>query len=172
MHLNWLFGLVAWFLNHCGRKSLRRANRVFDMRWRLETTHSPAAGLLLMITSRRETLHFEDLQLIEKTLPHWKLLCFQVLICNRFLERLITLHQTLSKRPRGPMDKASAYGAGDCRFESSRAHCFETLFPASSSLTRTKLSFSRGFKSCTWHYNFLSNPLCISIHGLVAMTPA
>ena len=28
--------------------------------------------------------------------------------------------------PRGPMDKASAYGAGDCRFESCRGHyhCF------------------------------------------------
>jgi hypothetical protein len=25
--------------------------------------------------------------------------------------------------PRGPMDKASAYGAGDCRFESCRGHC-------------------------------------------------
>ena len=24
--------------------------------------------------------------------------------------------------PRGPMDKASAYGAGDCRFESCRGH--------------------------------------------------
>ena len=29
---------------------------------------------------------------------------------------------TISKRPRGPMDKASAYGAGDCRFESCRGH--------------------------------------------------
>ena len=30
-------------------------------------------------------------------------------------------------RPRGPMDKASAYGAGDCRFESCRGHsCFMT----------------------------------------------
>ena len=28
----------------------------------------------------------------------------------------------LSPRPRGPMDKASAYGAGDCRFESYRGH--------------------------------------------------
>ena len=27
------------------------------------------------------------------------------------------------QRPRGPMDKASAYGAGDCRFESCRGHC-------------------------------------------------
>ena len=27
------------------------------------------------------------------------------------------------RRPRGPMDKASAYGAGDCRFESCRGHC-------------------------------------------------
>ena len=27
-----------------------------------------------------------------------------------------------SKRPRGPMDKASAHGAGDCRFESCRGH--------------------------------------------------
>ncbi len=26
-------------------------------------------------------------------------------------------------RPRGPMDKASAYGAGDCRLESCRGHC-------------------------------------------------
>ena len=26
--------------------------------------------------------------------------------------------------PRGPMDKASAYGAGDCRFESCRGHSF------------------------------------------------
>ena len=28
----------------------------------------------------------------------------------------------LYRRPRGPMDKASAYGAGDCRFESCRGH--------------------------------------------------
>ena len=28
----------------------------------------------------------------------------------------------LDNRPRGPMDKASAYGAGDCRFESCRGH--------------------------------------------------
>ena len=27
-----------------------------------------------------------------------------------------------SNWPRGPMDKASAYGAGDCRFESCRGH--------------------------------------------------
>ena len=26
------------------------------------------------------------------------------------------------QRPRGPMDKASAYGAGDCRLESCRGH--------------------------------------------------
>ena len=30
-----------------------------------------------------------------------------------------------SSRPRGPMDKASAYGAGDCRFESCRGHCLQ-----------------------------------------------
>ena len=29
---------------------------------------------------------------------------------------------TSSTWPRGPMDKASAYGAGDCRFESCRGH--------------------------------------------------
>ena len=28
----------------------------------------------------------------------------------------------LLQRPRGPMDKASAYGAGDCRFESCQGH--------------------------------------------------
>ena len=27
-----------------------------------------------------------------------------------------------AQRPRGPMDKASAYGAGDCRFDSYRGH--------------------------------------------------
>ena len=38
--------------------------------------------------------------------------------------RVIT-EGTLAKMfnwPRGPMDKASAYGAGDCRFESCRGH--------------------------------------------------
>ena len=34
--------------------------------------------------------------------------------------------------PRGPMDKASAYGAGDCRFESCRGHAFSyPRFPLS-----------------------------------------
>ena len=32
------------------------------------------------------------------------------------------LVQELLHRPRGPMDKASAYGAGDCRLESYRGH--------------------------------------------------
>ena len=30
--------------------------------------------------------------------------------------------QPFANWPRGPMDKASAYGAGDCRFESCRGH--------------------------------------------------
>ena len=33
-----------------------------------------------------------------------------------------TQHIHKHRRPRGPMDKASAYGAGDCRFESCRGH--------------------------------------------------
>ena len=33
---------------------------------------------------------------------------------------------TFVTRPRGPMDKASAYGAGDCRFESCRGHLSKT----------------------------------------------
>ena len=33
------------------------------------------------------------------------------------------LLESRPSRPRGPMDKASAYGAGDCRFESCRGHC-------------------------------------------------
>ena len=32
-----------------------------------------------------------------------------------------------ANRPRGPMDKASAYGAGDCRFESCRGHSLSRL---------------------------------------------
>ena len=33
---------------------------------------------------------------------------------------IVTWKSPLSKWPRGPMDKASAHGAGDCRFESYR----------------------------------------------------
>ena len=35
---------------------------------------------------------------------------------------LRAIRQKLSPWPRGPMDKASAHGAGDCRFESCRGH--------------------------------------------------
>ena len=38
-----------------------------------------------------------------------------------------------SSRPRGPMDKASAYGAGDCRFESCRGHIFHISIACSAS---------------------------------------
>ena len=43
---------------------------------------------------------------------------------NKKLQRSKKLeHESYySQRPRGPMDKASAYGAGDCRFESCRGH--------------------------------------------------
>ena len=34
----------------------------------------------------------------------------------------IALGQKVYRRPRGPMDKESAYGAGHCRFESYRGH--------------------------------------------------
>ena len=42
----------------------------------------------------------------------------------------ITLILSLCKLswPRGPMDKASAYGAGDCRFESCRGHFVQQHF--------------------------------------------
>ena len=39
-----------------------------------------------------------------------------------FLEALRFDGNRMCSRPRGPMDKASAYGAGDCRFESCRGH--------------------------------------------------
>ena len=38
--------------------------------------------------------------------------------------------------PRGPMDKASAYGAGDCKFESCRGHCLRRYAPSYASLPR------------------------------------
>ena len=37
-----------------------------------------------------------------------------------YCHAIFSLNST--QRPRGPMDKASAYGAGDCRFESHRGH--------------------------------------------------
>ena len=49
----------------------------------------------------------------------------------------IAFHQVLllcirlSNWPRGPMDEASAYGAGDCRFESYQGHCLDTLLMTS-----------------------------------------
>ena len=45
-----------------------------------------------------------------------------ILLCILFcLPKTITRFW-MDNRPRGPMDKASAYGAGDCRFESCRGH--------------------------------------------------
>ena len=45
---------------------------------------------------------------------------------NKKLQRSKKLeHESYySQRPRGPMDKASAYGAGDCRFKSCRGHLY------------------------------------------------
>ena len=49
--------------------------------------------------------------------------CFaQELAGNGTLTYFVVTTLHLSHWPRGPMDKASAYGAGDCRFESCRAH--------------------------------------------------
>ena len=45
----------------------------------------------------------------------------QILHCW-FFQTNIKINE-FSLRPHGPMDKASAYGAGDCRFESCRGHC-------------------------------------------------
>jgi hypothetical protein len=47
------------------------------------------------------------------------------------------------KRPRGPMDKASAHGAGDCRFESCRGHLHPAAEPPTTSNTKTT---PRGFE--------------------------
>ena len=50
----------------------------------------------------------------------------------RFTSKVLrAIRQKLSPWPRGPMDKALAYGAGDCRFESCRGHlCWNVLsFP-------------------------------------------
>ena len=46
--------------------------------------------------------------------------CKLCLYCVVTLEYIINL--LICHRPRGPMDKASAHGAGDCRFESYRGH--------------------------------------------------
>ena len=51
---------------------------------------------------------------------------------NRFLASLVSLSPTVSNWPRGPMDKASAHGAGDWRFESYWGHCLDTLLMVTS----------------------------------------
>ena len=45
---------------------------------------------------------------------------------------------TKGTRPRGPMDKASAYGAGDCRFESCRGHLHDAACYAASASACTR----------------------------------
>ena len=42
-----------------------------------------------------------------------------ILLCGRLIHHARNVPRQC---PRGPMDKASAYGAGVCRFESSRGH--------------------------------------------------
>ena len=42
------------------------------------------------------------------------------------------------QRPRGPMDKASAHGAGDCRFESCRIMCVKTKSPVRQPCSNTR----------------------------------
>ena len=99
----------------------------------LDRSESPSHSSIVPILSRnsREALHLEDLWVVEKKLC-WKLLCFQVPIWNRFPAGFfLSLHPTVSNRPRGPMDEASAYGAGDCRFESYQGHCLDTLLMTS-----------------------------------------
>ena len=49
------------------------------------------------------------------------------------------------KWPRGPMDKASAHGAGDCRFESCRGHLHNTP-AAKPPATSTNKTTPRGFE--------------------------
>ena len=44
-------------------------------------------------------------------------------------------------RPRGPMDKASAYGAGDCRLESCRGHLVSPTWPFQLRALSTTLPF-------------------------------
>ena len=44
--------------------------------------------------------------------------------------------------PRGPMDKASAYGAGDCRFESCRGHSFRGGAPPIAHMARAAEDFA------------------------------
>ena len=48
----------------------------------------------------------------------------KVFVFDRRNWRLCSAKQ-ISQRPRGPMDKASAHGAGDCRFESCRGHSLQ-----------------------------------------------
>ena len=60
-------------------------------------------------------------------------LSWQTALPNYKLLRGLVLSE--QQRPRGPMDKASAHGAGDCRFESCRGH-FQSLTKCSRSVVR------------------------------------
>ena len=51
-------------------------------------------------------------------------------VCCKIVCQLACIPTPNINWPRGPMDKASAYGAGDCRFESCRGHCVRCIHEA------------------------------------------
>ena len=70
------------------------------------------------------------------------------------------MNSAWESRPRGPMDKASAYGAGDCRFESCRGHCLST---------EAELS-TMPIPMCTYMHSWLRG-LCLRGNTTCAATP-
>ena len=60
-----------------------------------------------------------------------------------YCHAIFSLNST--QRPRGPMDKASAYGAGDCRFESCRGHCSTMRLCFSQEIKSTSQNSGRRF---------------------------
>ena len=70
--------------------------------------------------------------------PYEKHMCPNA--CSCYLGNALQTHQHW---PRGPMDKASAYGAGDCRFESCWGHFVSHLIMVMVAITiDTRLAFA------------------------------
>ena len=141
-------GLAGRRLNHSAKVSLTRSTRNHGTQTSAHTNaHTPATHAPLHTT--RAPSGNTTQTLARPTGGRTNVHAANTRRCNT------PIGVANGKRPRGPMDKASAHGAGDCRFESCRGHLHNTPAcrchlhnsPAAKPLTaNTNKTTPRGFE--------------------------
>ena len=108
-------GLAGRRLNHSAKVSLTRSTRNHGTQTSAHTNaHTPATHAPLHTT--RAPSGNTTQTLARPTGERTNMHAANTRRCNT------PIGVANGKRPRGPMDKASAHGAGDCRFESCQGH--------------------------------------------------